>query len=35
MRSLPGWFVTEINRGFLESEQGEKMKRAIPTALRR
>ena len=26
----PGWFVTEINRGFLESEQGEKMKRAIP-----
>jgi 3-oxoacyl-[acyl-carrier protein] reductase len=26
----PGWFVTEINRGFLESEQGEKMKRTIP-----
>jgi 3-oxoacyl-[acyl-carrier protein] reductase len=26
----PGWFVTEINREFLESEQGEKMKRAIP-----
>ena len=26
----PGWFVTEINRGFLESEQGEKLKRAIP-----
>ncbi len=26
----PGWFVTDINRGFLESEQGEKMKRAIP-----
>lgn len=26
----PGWFVTEINRGFLESEQGEKMRRAIP-----
>jgi NAD(P)-dependent dehydrogenase (short-subunit alcohol dehydrogenase family) len=26
----PGWFVTEINRSFLESEQGEKMKRAIP-----
>ncbi len=26
----PGWFVTEINRGFLESEQGEEMKRAIP-----
>jgi len=26
----PGWFVTEINRGFLESEKGEEMKRAIP-----
>jgi 3-oxoacyl-[acyl-carrier protein] reductase len=26
----PGWFVTEINRTFLESEKGEEMKRAIP-----
>ena len=26
----PGWFVTEINRGFLESDQGEKMKRCDP-----
>jgi NAD(P)-dependent dehydrogenase (short-subunit alcohol dehydrogenase family) len=26
----PGWFVTDINRAFLESEKGEEMKRAIP-----
>jgi NAD(P)-dependent dehydrogenase (short-subunit alcohol dehydrogenase family) len=26
----PGWFVTEINRSFLESEKGEAMKRTIP-----
>jgi NAD(P)-dependent dehydrogenase (short-subunit alcohol dehydrogenase family) len=26
----PGWFVTEINRSFLESEKGQEMKRAIP-----
>jgi NAD(P)-dependent dehydrogenase (short-subunit alcohol dehydrogenase family) len=26
----PGWFVTEINRTFLESEKGQEMKRAIP-----
>ena len=26
----PGWFVTDINRGFLESEMGAQMKRAIP-----
>jgi NAD(P)-dependent dehydrogenase (short-subunit alcohol dehydrogenase family) len=26
----PGWFVTEINRHFLESEKGQEMKRAIP-----
>jgi NAD(P)-dependent dehydrogenase (short-subunit alcohol dehydrogenase family) len=26
----PGWFVTDINRDFLESEKGEEMKRAIP-----
>jgi len=26
----PGWFVTDINRGFLESEKGAEMKRAIP-----
>jgi NAD(P)-dependent dehydrogenase (short-subunit alcohol dehydrogenase family) len=26
----PGWFVTDINRTFLESEKGAAMKRAIP-----
>ena len=26
----PGWFVTEINRTFLEGEKGQEMKRAIP-----
>jgi 3-oxoacyl-[acyl-carrier protein] reductase len=26
----PGWFVTELNRDFLESEAGEKLKRDIP-----
>ncbi len=26
----PGWFVTEINEGFLRSEKGEAVKRAIP-----
>ena len=26
----PGWFVTDINRAFLESEKGEAMKRTIP-----
>lgn len=26
----PGWFVTDINRAFLESEKGDQMKRAIP-----
>jgi 3-oxoacyl-[acyl-carrier protein] reductase len=26
----PGWFVTDINRAFLESETGQQMKRAIP-----
>lgn len=26
----PGWFVTDINRTFLESEKGAEMKRAIP-----
>src|SRR5262249_46280894 len=26
----PGWFVTEINRGYLESEQGRAMTRDIP-----
>ena len=26
----PGWFVTDINRAFLESEKGEELKRAIP-----
>ncbi len=26
----PGWFVTDINRTFLESEKGADMKRAIP-----
>lgn len=26
----PGWFVTDINRAFLESEMGQQMKRAIP-----
>lgn len=26
----PGWFVTEINRAFLQSEKGQEMKRAIP-----
>jgi NAD(P)-dependent dehydrogenase (short-subunit alcohol dehydrogenase family) len=26
----PGWFVTEINRTFLESEKGQEMKRSIP-----
>ncbi|MFZ5693809.1 MAG: SDR family NAD(P)-dependent oxidoreductase [Pseudomonadota bacterium] len=26
----PGWFVTDINRAFLESEKGQEMKRAIP-----
>jgi NAD(P)-dependent dehydrogenase (short-subunit alcohol dehydrogenase family) len=26
----PGWFVTDINRAFLESEKGEEMKRVIP-----
>jgi NAD(P)-dependent dehydrogenase (short-subunit alcohol dehydrogenase family) len=26
----PGWFVTDINRGFLESDMGAQMKRAIP-----
>jgi 3-oxoacyl-[acyl-carrier protein] reductase len=26
----PGWFVTEINRTFLESEKGQEIKRAIP-----
>lgn len=26
----PGWFVTEINRTFLDSEKGQEMKRAIP-----
>jgi len=26
----PGWFVTDINRAFLESEKGEEMKRSIP-----
>lgn len=26
----PGWFVTEINRDFLESEKGQAMKRTIP-----
>jgi 3-oxoacyl-[acyl-carrier protein] reductase len=27
----PGWFVTEINRDYLASEAGEKLKRDIPT----
>lgn len=27
----PGWFVTEINRDYLASEAGEKLKREIPT----
>jgi NAD(P)-dependent dehydrogenase (short-subunit alcohol dehydrogenase family) len=26
----PGWFVTDINRSFLESDKGAEMKRAIP-----
>lgn len=26
----PGWFVTDINRGFLQSDKGEAMKRTIP-----
>jgi 3-oxoacyl-[acyl-carrier protein] reductase len=26
----PGWFVTEINRGYLESEEGKKLTRDIP-----
>jgi len=26
----PGWFVTDINRAFLQSDTGEAMKRAIP-----
>jgi NAD(P)-dependent dehydrogenase (short-subunit alcohol dehydrogenase family) len=26
----PGWFVTDINRAFLESDKGAEMKRAIP-----
>jgi len=26
----PGWFVTEINRAFLESAKGQEMKRTIP-----
>jgi 3-oxoacyl-[acyl-carrier protein] reductase len=26
----PGWFVTEINRDFLESEEGKKLTRDIP-----
>lgn len=26
----PGWFVTDINRAFLDSELGQQMKRAIP-----
>ncbi len=26
----PGWFVTDINRGYLESEAGQKLKRDIP-----
>ncbi|HWV40033.1 SDR family NAD(P)-dependent oxidoreductase [Pseudorhodoplanes sp.] len=26
----PGWFVTDINRNFLESDKGQAMKRAIP-----
>lgn len=26
----PGWFVTEINRAFLESDKGQEMKHAIP-----
>lgn len=26
----PGWFVTDINRGFLESEQGQALRRDIP-----
>ncbi|MFN3349993.1 SDR family NAD(P)-dependent oxidoreductase [Pseudorhodoplanes sp.] len=26
----PGWFVTDINRAFLEGDKGEEMKRSIP-----